>query len=248
MRSFPLKWVLALIAAPTLLLTACTSGSHGSDEDTRPTPSASATPTDSTTIVTEPSGAPKSPSQSPDPLPTPLATSLEPSVVPAPSPTPTPVLPAGCDAPNGLSQPDALQVGSLDTRAVVRLPRVDDLSPEPPNFAKDIYAWDNQGGEIGDDAYKAYFTAHTYSSDSSALGNQLIDHAHEGDLARVTNIEGSIICYQVTERVEVLESEYLEMVRSRPSQGVLVITVCSGLEGRNWTKRTVWFAQLVEPA
>lgn len=243
-QKYRVKWVLALIVALIFSLSACADSSKPYDA---PASQPDATP--SRTAILEPGEQTATPSRSPDPLPTTHIITPEATAVLTPSPSPVPTLPDGCEAPSGLSQPDTLQAGELGTRKVVRLSRGSDgSSPVPPNFAQDIYAWDNEGGEIGDDEYKAYFTAHTYSSDESALGNQLQANVVVGDLIRVTDTEGSIICYEVTERVEVLESEYIQTVTDHPSQGVIVISVCSGLEGRVWTKRTIWFAQLARPS
>lgn len=248
MRVFPSKWVSALMVALALLLSACAGSGSNLDRASWPVSTTLATSASPVATVTE--VASSEATESIDPLPTAPITSSETSLTPTPTlaSTPDPVLPAGCDAPTNLLQPEMLQAGSIGPHGVVRLPRVNDASPDPPNFAKDIYAWDNEGGEVGNDQYKAYFTAHTYSSDDTALGNQLIAQVNEGDSVRVTSTEGEVICYEVFERVEVLESEYIDTITGRPSQGVLVISVCSGLEGRDWTKRTIWFAQLVQPA
>ena len=232
MRHISLKWALALVLAP--ILSSCVPLGDAVESVV---PVASVYPT-----ATTPTESPSAVVTDLPPLPS------APSATSTPSSPPTPVsqLPQGCEVPEGLSQPEQLQAGDVDPRKVVRLPRDSSgASPVPPDFAKDIYAWDNQGGELGEDEYKAYFTAHTYSSDQGALGNVLQKSLHSGDLIRVTNTEGRVICYEVSERIEVLESEYVKLISSRPSKGVLTIMVCSGLEGKVWTKRTVWFANLV---
>jgi len=53
------------------------------------------------------------------------------------------------------------------------------------------------------DEYKALFTAHTYSSRDSALGNQLQAQLHPGDIIRATNANDETFCYEVEERLEV---------------------------------------------
>ena len=232
MRHISLKWALALILAS--ILPSCVPPT-GVVESVVPVVSGYPT----ATIQTE------TPSVVATDLP-PLPSAPSATSTPSSPPTPVSQLPQGCEVPEGLSQPEQLQAGDIEPRRVVRLPRDSSgVSPVPPDFAKDIYAWDNQGGELGEDEYRAYFTAHTYSSDQGALGNVLQKSLHGGDLIRVTNTEGGVICYEVSERIEVLESEYVNLISSRPSDGVLTIMVCSGLEGKVWTKRTVWFANLV---
>ena len=199
----------------------------------------------------EPKGKAISPSSAHTPVAEPVSDDIPtPSQIPSQVSEESPPDPRfiGCEAPQELSIPESLQAGDIEPRQTLRLPRVDGASPVPPNFAKDIYAWDNQGGEIGLDEYKSYFTAHTYSSDSSALGNLLIARLHQGDIVRVVDIEGRVICYEVDMRTEVLESEYINTVNGQPSNGVMVISVCSELKGKVWTKRTVWFAKVVDPS
>lgn len=235
-HKYLIKWVLALVVVLTLSVVSTRTVDMSPKSTTTPLVMATSSPSEQMTKPVRPM----------DPLPTAPET-VAPPQSPPPSPSPL-VMPIGCEVPVGLSRPDELQAGDLGPRSVARLPRQPDgSSPVPPDFAKDIYAWDNQGGEIGDDEYKAYFTAHTYSSDDSALGNQLQDHLGVGGLIRVTDTDGRVICYEVAERVEVLEADYIEAVTDRPSQGVMVISVCSGLEGKVWTKRTIWFAKLVQP-
>lgn len=248
MRTTPVRWVTALVMASMFILTSCVMGGGAFDRESMPITKATSTPAKPTVSSAKNSQA----AGTPDPRPSPVDVGASPSnpqvSTLAPTPTVEPALPDGCDAPDELSQPQEMRAGSTGARSVVRLPRENGASPVPPNFARDIYAWDNQGGEIGYDQYKAYFTAHTYSSDETALGNILQAQVFEGDTVHVVDTKGKTICYQINERIEVQESEYIEAVTSRPSEGVLVISVCSGLEGREWTKRTIWFAQLVQPA
>ena len=163
----------------------------------------------------------------------------------APVAASTPTLPAGCDVAKGLTQPVSLEIGTLGARQVVALPPEDGVSPVPPDFDPDIFAWDNQSGELGVDAYKALFTAHTYQARDTALGNQLQQQLSEGDVIRAVNSAESTLCYKVKSRLEVAVEHYGKAVDSYSGAGLLVITVCSGLKDGEWTMRTVWVAQLL---
>ena len=145
----------------------------------------------------------------------------------------------------GLSAPVYLEPAGLGRREVQALPPVDGVSPDPLDFNPDVFAWDNLSGEMGPDEYKALFTAHTYSSRDSALGNQLQAHLRPGDIIRATNANDETFCYEVEERLEVSVGDYLEAISARSGEGLMVITVCSGLEGKEWTTRTIWFARLL---
>ena len=145
----------------------------------------------------------------------------------------------------GLSAPVYLEPAGLGRREVQALPPVGGVSPDPLDFNPNVFAWDNLSGEMGPDEYKALFTAHTYSSRDSALGNQLQAHLHPGDIIRATNANDETFCYEVEERLEVSVGDYLEAISARSGEGLMVITVCSGLEGKEWTTRTIWFARLL---
>lgn len=175
-------------------------------------------------------------------MPTPTVTQPE-DVSSAPAPAPS--LMAGCMRTDGLSAPVYLEPEGLGRRGVQALPPVNGVSPDPLNFNPDVFAWDNMSGELGLDEYKALFTAHTYSHRDTALGNQLQAHLHPGHTIRATSATGQVICYEVIERLEVSELEYRGAIGTRSGEGLLVIIVCSGLEGKEWTTRTIWFAQML---
>ena len=69
--------------------------------------------------------------------------------------------------------------------------------------------------------------------------------ASRADFIRATNANDETFCYEVEERLEVSVGDYLEAISARSGEGLMVITVCSGLEGKEWTTRTVWFARLL---
>lgn len=163
-----------------------------------------------------------------------------------PSVTSTPTMPVGCDVPTGLTRPVEMEAGEVSVRDVVHVQRTNDEWVSPPNSDGERFAWDQGAGEIGEDEYKAYFGAHTYAKNDDALGNQLQELLHEGDVIRITDTEGNVICYRVTERAEVDSS--IEKARTWPSHGVLALEVCSDLEDGVWTRKVVWRADLILPA
>ena len=177
-------------------------------------------------------------SQTPTPISTPI-------VEPTPTPEPTPSLMEGCTRAEGLSAPVYLEPEGLGRRDVQSLPPVNGVSPDPLDYNPEVFAWDNLSGELGPDDYKALFTAHTYSSRDTALGNQLQDHLDVGGIVRATNDAGETFCYEVVERLELPVGGDIEAIAARSGKGLLVITVCSGLVGKEWTTRTVWFARLL---
>ena len=232
------RWGVAAVLAAVFLVLYIASPTH---ESMSILPSATSTPTD-----------PPTPYQTVDPSPTRTASQTQtptpistPIVEPTPTPEPTPSLMEGCTRAEGLSAPVYLEPEGLGRRDVQSLPPVNGVSPDPLDYNPEVFAWDNLSGELGPDDYKALFTAHTYSSRDTALGNQLQDHLGVGGIVRATNDAGETFCYEVVERLELPVGGDIEAIAARSGKGLLVITVCSGLVGKEWTTRTVWFARLL---
>ena len=104
-----------------------------------------------------------------------------------------------------------------------------------------MFAWDDSRAP-GTDVGNVLLNAHTWP-DGTALGNQLLAGLQQGD--RIILIGDSArLCYQVTERVEVLASKGLPRYYDTDGPPQIAIVVCSGsrLGPGNWEKRTVWFA------
>lgn len=130
--------------------------------------------------------------------------------------------------------------------AVVTPPRDANGVPGVPPLSADgksVFAWDReQGIRPGDPAGNVLLNAHTWP-DGTALGNQLLDGLEVGD--RIV-LEGrrSVLCYRVTEEVEVTAEEGLARYYDTSGPPQIAIVVCSGrrLGPGQWEKRTIWFA------
>lgn len=230
------RWGVAAVLAAVFLVLYTPSPTH---ESTSILPSATSTPTDPPTRHQAVDPAPTmTASQAPTPISTPI-------VEQTPTSEPTPSLMEGCVRAEGLSAPVYLEPEGLGRMRVQSLPPVNGVSPDPLDYNPEVFAWDNLSGELGPDDYKALFTAHTYSSRDTALGNQLQRHLGVGGIIRATNDAGETFCYDVVERLELPVGGDIEAIAARSGKGMLVITVCSGLVGKEWTTRTVWFAQLL---
>lgn len=90
----------------------------------------------------------------------------------------------------------------------------------------------------------ALLNAHTWP-DGTALGNALLAELNEGDELTLTGPDG-IVCYEVTDRIEVRASSKKARDRFFDTDGKpqIAIIVCSGkrLGPGQWTHRTMWFA------
>lgn len=115
--------------------------------------------------------------------------------------------------------------------------------PPLSSQGKRVFAWDTaQGTRPGDQSGNVLLNAHTWP-DGSALGNRLLAGLHRGDRIVVRG-DGRLLCYRVTERVEVLAEEGLPRYYALDGPPQLAIVVCSGrrLGPGLWEKRTIWFA------
>lgn len=208
-------------------------------------------------VVTEESSATPSPRPSPSPSSESLPTE-SPTVVPElPKTNPKePELPEGCVVPTGPSTPVHLEPEGVDLALaaggnppatnVLAMPPVGGVLPDPPNYDPGTFAWSNTSGELADaDGFNALFMAHTYSAIDTPLGNQLLGVLHEGGIIRVTNSVGDVLCYEVVERATV-PADYAEALNERSGQGMMIIIVCSDYDGREWTTRTIWLAQMMK--
>ena len=178
--------------------------------------------------------------------------------VPPPSPTPTPApttTPAPAPAParpvcptvSTPFTPRTITVPGVTSQSrVVMPPRVTRRVPGAPPLTaagKREFAYDvKQGIQPGDRRGNVLLNAHVWP-DGSALGNRLLSHLHRGDRIVVKGTH-RMLCYRVTERVQVLASHGLRRYYSKRGTPKLALVVCSGrrLAPGVWQKRTVWFA------
>lgn len=136
--------------------------------------------------------------------------------------------------------------GIVDATSVVALPRDARDVPGVPaltSTGKNQMAFDlGSGVRPGGARGNALLNAHTWP-DGSALGNTLLAGLHENDRILVRG-ESAVLCYKVTERVEVPAKKANARYFAETGQPQIAIVVCSGerLGPGIWTKRTLWFA------
>jgi len=159
---------------------------------------------------------------------------------------------AGCTAPARPFKPTRAAIPRVvsGSRAVVKVKRTrSGAIGTPPISArgKKVYGWDPET-RAGDRSNIVIMDAHTWP-DGSALGNALLKRLHSGAVIRLTRGKGHLACYRVTKRTSYPRSK-VPMAKIYSGEGRLAIIVCSGkrISAANWTRRTVWFATLIETA
>ena len=150
-----------------------------------------------------------------------------------------------CDKRAAPFTPQRITVPGITRGATVISPPRDSANvpgtPPLTTTGKSMFAWDDAVAP-GTAAGNVLLNAHTWP-DGTALGNHLLAGLQQGD--RIILIgESARLCYQVTERVEVLASKGLPRYYDTDGPPQIAIVVCSGrrLGPGNWEKRTVWFA------
>lgn len=130
---------------------------------------------------------------------------------------------------------------------VIGLPRDAADVPGVVSFsgpARTAFAWDAPGIRPGSPRGNVLLNTHTWP-DGSAMGNRLLRELDRGDRLVLRGPRGQRLCYDVTERLEVLTerapSDRVYDERGRPQ---VVIIVCSGdrTGPGEWSHRTLWFA------
>lgn len=182
--------------------------------------------------------------------PNPVATRTD-GPSPTPSPTPRPSQRPRCaPQPGGGFVPTRVGVeGVVRGAEVMGVPRDEAGIPGvPPVERKDVFAWDLGGVEPGSRRGHVLLNAHTWP-DGSALGNHLLDGLQVGDRIELSR-RGRLACYRVTERVEVAVEDGYPGWTTEEGPPQVVIVVCSGVRRGpgDWSHRTLWFADLVDPS
>lgn len=170
-------------------------------------------------------------------------------VAAAPAPIPAPA-PATCSTATKRFIPTTVSIPGVDKQIPV-LPLREDVNGIPGTppltlVGKNSMAFDLSSGiRPGDPAGNVLLNAHTFP-DGSALGNKLLKGLQEGDRIVVGGL-GAQLCYQVSERTEVLASKGSKRYYATKGDPQVAIVVCSGrrIGPGNWTKRTLWFASPV---
>jgi hypothetical protein len=141
-------------------------------------------------------------------------------------------------------RPASITVPGVVRRAeVLALPRDDRNVPGvPPLSDKASFAWDDGGIRPGSAQGNVLMNTHTWP-DGSATGNLLLEHLEVGDRI-VLRGEGEKLCYEITERIEVLAADGYPPYYDVDGPPQLALVVCSGeRRGLNdWSHRTIWFA------
>lgn len=156
------------------------------------------------------------------------------------------VLPAGCGEPDqGPFVPNRIAIpGIIDEAPVLALARDDeDLPGTPPDADPRSFGWDQPPGLLpGSERGNVLLNTHTWQS-GAASGNALLRDLHVGTRIVLSGPDG-LLCYDVTERLEVLAEDGYVPYYDRDGDPQLAIVVCSG-ERRgpgDWSHRTIWFA------
>ncbi|WP_207005986.1 class F sortase [Nocardioides aromaticivorans] len=181
------------------------------------------------------------PAAAPEPVPT---------LTPTPSPTPTEE-PGPCEGQARVGfVPTRLTVpGVVRKAAVIGVPRdAQGVVGVLPHADNQNFAWDLGGVEPGSPEGHVLLNTHTWP-DGSAMGNRLLDGLQVGDALRLEGDDGAFACYRVGERVEVPVEEGYPGWAAKDGPPQVVIVVCSGkrLGPGDWTHRTLWFAEPVDP-
>lgn len=173
-----------------------------------------------------------------------------PTLSPTPSPTPT-AEPDPCAGqarvgfvPTRLSAP-----GVVRRAAVIGVPRdAAGVVGVLPHADNENFAWDLGGVEPGSPEGHVLLNTHTWPN-GAAMGNRLLDRLQVGDELRLEGEDGAFACYRVGDRVEVPVEEGYPGWSATDGAPQVVIVVCSGVRRGpgDWSHRTLWFADLVDP-
>jgi hypothetical protein len=114
--------------------------------------------------------------------------------------------------------------------------------PPLTSEGKTEFAWLPQV-HPGASAGNVLLNAHTWP-DGTALGNHLLGGLQTGGRIVVRSSGGSLLCYRVTDRVEVLATASVPEYFATSGPPQLAIVVCSGIRRGpgDWTHRTIWYA------
>ncbi len=176
------------------------------------------------------------------PAPTPSAT---PTPTPAPEPDPCAGQARKGFVPTRLSIP-----GVVRKAAVIGVPRdAAGVVGVLPHSDNENFAWDLGGVEPGSPEGHVLLNTHTWP-DGAAMGNRLLDDLDVGDELRLEGEGGAFACYRVSDRVEVPVEDGRPGWSAEDGPPQVVIVVCSGVRRGpgDWSHRTLWFADLVDPA
>jgi len=210
----------------------------GPDGSPSSAPGPTATPTTTPTTSATPTSTATSPSPSPSPSARPSkqpTTSVQPAMnVDCTDESSVAFTPNRIAISHVTSGAHVLAIG-YDARGV---PGVPPLTSE----GKTEFAWVPNVAP-GMDEGNVLLNAHTWP-DGSALGNHLLAGLQTGGRIVVTGAGGRVLCYRVTDRVEVAATASVPAYFATDGPPQLAIVVCSGIRRGpgDWTERTIWYA------
>lgn len=177
---------------------------------------------------------------------------VAPAPVPTLTPTPTPTTepgPCAGQARVGFVPTRLTVPGVVRNAEVIGVPRdAEGVVGVLPHADNRNFAWDLGGVEPGSPEGHVLLNTHTWPG-GTAMGNRLLDGLQVGDELRLAGEDGAFACYRVGERVEVPVAEGYPGWSAKDGPPQVVIVVCSGqrLGPGDWTHRTLWFADQVDP-
>ncbi|WP_183095602.1 class F sortase [Nocardioides stalactiti] len=177
---------------------------------------------------------------------------------PAPTPTvsspPLDPVPGPCDRPPRKPFiPEELTVeGVVEGADVIGVPRDSrGVTGVLPFGNRSDFAWDLGGIRPGSKRGNVLLNTHTWPGGAdvpaAAVGNGLLAGLDRGDEIRVSGDRGALLCYRVTDRIEILATLPFPDYYEDDGRPRLAIIVCSGERTgpSEWTHRTIWFARPV---
>ena len=177
-----------------------------------------------------------------------------PTLTPTPTPTPTPTAteepgPCAGQARVGFVPTRLTVPGVVRKAAVIGVPRdAQGVVGVLPHADNQNFAWDLGGVEPGSREGHVLLNTHTWP-DGSAMGNRLLDGLQVGDQLRLAGEGDAVACYRVAKRVEVPAEDGYPGWAAQDGPPQVVIVVCSGVRRGpgDWSHRTLWFADPVDP-
>lgn len=161
----------------------------------------------------------------------------------------------GCTNFHGsMTAPTQMKVESMAVESpMVVVDQDEDGNPGAPDPDDGFTtAWYQRSAAPGQTKGNVILTIHTYSK-GTALGNELLDFRHgleEGDVLKITDVDGNQVCYQYTGQRKVWVNEY------DPDSGIfhnldgppqLAIMVCDDWDKASqvWKSRVIFYAKKV---
>lgn len=170
------------------------------------------------------------------------------------SQTTQPVEPGCTNFHGSMTAPTQMKVDAMAVESpMVVVDQDEDGNPGAPDPDDGFTtAWYQRSAAPGQTKGNVILTIHTYSK-GTALGNELLDFRHgleEGDVLKITDVDGNQVCYQYTGQRKVWVNDY------DPDSGIfhnldgppqLAIMVCDDWDKASqvWKSRVIFYAKKV---